>query len=80
MSHNYHYVKSCALHNSGGCAYLRCPKKRPYTPSRPPALYLWRWKEKGGKDDLQKAKWFINDMIGEIEDMELQEELAKKHG
>lgn len=42
--------------------------------------YLWRWKEKGGKDDLQKAKWFINDMIGEIEDMELQEELAKKHG
>ena len=42
--------------------------------------YLWRWKEKGGKDDLQKAKWFVNDMIGEIEDMELQEELAKKHG
>jgi len=42
--------------------------------------YLWRWKEKGGKDDLEKAKWFVNDMIGEIEDMELQEELAKKHG
>ena len=42
--------------------------------------YLWRWKEKGGKDDLKKAKWFVNDMIGEIEDMELQEELAKKHG
>ena len=42
--------------------------------------YLWRWKEKGGKDDLEKAKWFVNDMIGEIEDMELQEELTKKHG
>ena len=37
--------------------------------------YLWRWKEKGGKDDLNKAKWFINDMIAEIEDEELQEEL-----
>lgn len=37
--------------------------------------YLWRWKEKGGKDDLNKAIWFINDMIAEIEDEELQEEL-----
>jgi hypothetical protein len=37
--------------------------------------YLWRWKEKGGKDDLNKAIWFIRDMISEIEDQELQEEL-----
>jgi hypothetical protein len=37
--------------------------------------YLWRWKEKGGKDDLNKAIWFIQDMIAEIEDAELQEEL-----
>ncbi len=37
--------------------------------------YLWRWKEKGGKDDLSKAIWFIKDMIAEIEDAELQEEL-----
>ena len=37
--------------------------------------YLWRWKEKGGKDDLNKAKWFINDMISDIEEIELQEEL-----
>jgi hypothetical protein len=36
---------------------------------------LWRWKEKGGKDDLNKAIWFIRDMISEIEDQELQEEL-----
>lgn len=27
--------------------------------------YLWRWKEKGGKDDLNKAIWFIKDMISE---------------
>lgn len=37
--------------------------------------YLWRWKEKGGKDDLNKAKWFINDMISDIEEIELQEEI-----
>ena len=37
--------------------------------------YLWRWKEKGGKDDLNKAKWFINDMISDIDEIELQEEL-----
>ena len=37
--------------------------------------YLWRWKEKGGKDDLNKAMWFIKDMISDIEEIELQEEL-----
>jgi len=38
--------------------------------------YLWRWKEKGGAEDLQKAIWYIKDMIGDIEEIELQEELA----
>ena len=37
--------------------------------------YLWRWKEKGGKDDLNKAIWFISDMIGDIEEQEFQEDL-----
>ena len=37
--------------------------------------YLWRWKEKGGKDDLNKAIWFIRDMIGDIEEQEFQEDL-----
>jgi len=37
--------------------------------------YLWRWKEKGGKDDLNKAIWFIRDMIGDIEEQEYQEDL-----
>jgi len=37
--------------------------------------YLWRWKEKGGKDDLNKAKWFIQDMISDLEEQELQEEI-----
>jgi len=25
--------------------------------------YLWRWKRKGGSQDLQKAIWYINRMI-----------------
>lgn len=25
--------------------------------------YLWRWKTKGGIQDLQKAIWYINRMI-----------------
>ena len=37
--------------------------------------YLWRWKEKGGIDDLRKATWFINDMISDLEEIEFQEEL-----
>jgi hypothetical protein len=37
--------------------------------------YLWRWKEKGGKDDLNKAKWFIQKMVDALEDIEMQEEL-----
>lgn len=40
--------------------------------------YLWRWDEKGGKDDLKKAMWFINDMIAEIEDAEFQDEIQRK--
>jgi hypothetical protein len=37
--------------------------------------YLWRWKEKGGKDDLNKAKWFIQKMVDYIEELEFQEEI-----
>ena len=40
--------------------------------------YLWRWKEKGGKDDLNKAIWFIKDMVAEIEDAEFQNEIQRK--
>jgi len=25
--------------------------------------YLWRWKRKGGKEDLKKAVWYINRII-----------------
>ena len=27
--------------------------------------YLWRWKLKGGSEDLKKARWYINRMLGE---------------
>jgi hypothetical protein len=27
--------------------------------------YLWRWKWKNGREDLQKAAWCINRLIGE---------------
>lgn len=27
--------------------------------------YLWRWKEKGGHEDLKKAIWYISRIIGE---------------
>lgn len=29
--------------------------------------YLWRWKLKGGKQDLEKARWYINKMIDKYE-------------
>ena len=38
--------------------------------------YLWRWKEKGGIDDLNKAKWFIQKMVDHLEEIEYQEDLA----
>lgn len=25
--------------------------------------YLWRWKQKGGRQDLEKACWYINRML-----------------
>ena len=27
--------------------------------------YLWRWKQKGGTEDLKKARWYINKLLGE---------------
>lgn len=26
--------------------------------------YLWRWKQKNGKQDLEKARWYIEKLIG----------------
>ena len=30
--------------------------------------YLWRYRYKNGVQDLEKAKWYLNKLIGEIED------------
>lgn len=30
--------------------------------------YLWRWKYKNGVEDLRKAVWYINRLIGEKND------------
>lgn len=27
--------------------------------------YLWRWKRKNGQEDLRKARWYINHLLGE---------------
>jgi hypothetical protein len=29
--------------------------------------YLWRWKFKGGHEDLKKARWYINRLVGEAQ-------------
>ena len=29
--------------------------------------YLWRWSRKGGTEDLKKARWYIDRLIGELE-------------
>ena len=32
--------------------------------------YLWRWKKKNGKQDLEKARWYVNHLIAHIEKAE----------
>lgn len=27
--------------------------------------YMWRWKQKGGQEDLQKARWYLDRLITE---------------
>lgn len=27
--------------------------------------YMWRWKSKNGKEDLKKARWYLNRLIGD---------------
>lgn len=29
--------------------------------------YLWRWQDKGGLEDLKKARWYLDDCIKDIE-------------
>lgn len=31
--------------------------------------YLWRWKDKNGIEDLNKAKWYIDRLMGEIKEI-----------
>ena len=35
--------------------------------------YLWRWKQKNGIQDLEKARWYINRMIAKLEKREPKE-------
>lgn len=29
--------------------------------------YIWRWKRKGGVEDLQKARWYLDRLIKSVE-------------
>ena len=29
--------------------------------------YVWRWKHKNGIEDLKKARWYLDRLIGELE-------------
>lgn len=33
--------------------------------------YLWRWKHKGGVDDLRKARWYLDKLI-DVETSDVQ--------
>lgn len=35
--------------------------------------YLWRWKHKGGIEDLKKARWYLHDEIEKLEDEQSQD-------
>jgi hypothetical protein len=35
--------------------------------------YLWRWQNKGGLEDLKKARWYLEDAINELEKKEILE-------
>lgn len=30
--------------------------------------YLWRWKHKGGREDLRKAAWYINRLLEQVDE------------
>lgn len=33
--------------------------------------YMLRWKKKNGLEDLKKARWYLNDLIGEVSDTDV---------
>lgn len=34
--------------------------------------YLWRWPYKNGLEDLKKCRWYLDKLIGKLEDQEEQ--------
>lgn len=34
--------------------------------------YVWRWKQKGGVEDLRKAEWYLKRLIRDVQDKETQ--------
>ncbi len=32
------------------------------------AKYLWRWRDKGGIEDLRKCKWYLDRLISMVDD------------
>lgn len=42
--------------------------------------YLWRWKNKNGVEDLEKARWYIEKLISRLEGVKADFYLSKWHG
>ena len=42
--------------------------------------YLWRWKQKNGLQDLQKAQWYLNRLVKAVENEEIFKKITPEMG
>ena len=66
VNHPDHYEKFCSLEcieameiAFGADAVLQFCKLNAFK-------YVWRWKNKNGREDLEKAKWYVNQARREL--------------
>lgn len=68
VNHPPHYTSSGATCDKcGDC--IECIEVTRHMPFNigNAVKYLWRWQDKGGLEDLKKARWYLEDAIKDLE-------------
>jgi hypothetical protein len=68
VNHPPHYNNSAATCDKcGDCIEcIEVTRHMPFSLGNA-VKYLWRWQDKGGLEDLKKARWYLEDAIKDLE-------------
>lgn len=80
VNHPEHYTNNCSLECIECMGLFLGEKGLQYFCLGNAFKYMWRYKFKNGEEDLQKAKWYLDNMpLGKDEINDLHTRLCKLH-